>query len=242
MGLNRSPASYPLSAETQSGIEAGADMFVGRAITLHATRFDQLASGLIQPVSVSPPSTGDPSMRQRRIAYELQNVGEITNRGWELEGIVTSGPFSLGGTFSTVDSRVQRLAPGYTGDLRKGDRMLEVPARTLGVNASFSDKKWWTTWTVSRASDWVNYDRIALAAAFMNQNHAIGEFLGPQLRYYWRDYEGVTRLGANFGYNLSHEWSFTLRGENLLDKQEGEPDNVTVLPGRTVTAGLRLSF
>jgi iron complex outermembrane recepter protein len=242
MGLNRSPTSYPLSAETQSGIEAGADMFIGRAITVHVTRFDQLASGLIQPVSVALPNTGDASMHQRRIAYELQNVGEISNRGWELEGILSSGPYSLGGTFSTVDSRVQKLAPGYTGDLRRGDRMLEVPARTLGLNASYSEKKWWTTWSVSRASDWVNYDRIALAAAFMNANHPIGEFLGPQLRYYWRDYEGVTRLGANFGYNLSHEWSFTVRGENLLDKQEGEPDNVTVLPGRTVTAGLRLSF
>ncbi len=31
-------------------------------------------------------------------------------------------------------------------------------------------------------------------------------------------------------------------GENLLDEQRGEPDNVTVLPGRTLSAGLRLSF
>ena len=28
----------------------------------------------------------------------------------------------------------------------------------------------------------------------------------------------------------------------ISTEQEGEPDNVTVLPGRTVTAGLRFSF
>jgi iron complex outermembrane recepter protein len=241
MGLNRSPGSSTLSAEKQSGIEAGADLFVGRTMIFHLTRFDQRASGLIQPVSVSLPAGVD-TLSPRRIAYELQNVGEITNRGWELEGTTSVGPVSVGATFSTVDSRVQRLANGYSGDLRPGDRMLEVPARTMGLNASLTERRWFTSWSVSRASDWVNYDRIALAAAFQNTSHPLYEFLGSQLRTYWRKYDGVTRVGANFGYNIGRGLSFTVRGENLLDKQEGEPDNVTVLPGRTVTGGLRVSF
>jgi outer membrane receptor protein involved in Fe transport len=242
MGLNRSSTSIPLSAETQSGIESGVDAFVGRALAFHLTRFDQRASGLIQPVSVAPPLAPGDSMRPRRIAYELQNVGEITNRGWELEGTATNGIISVGATFSSVDSRVRKLASGYTGDLRTGDRMLEVPARTYGLNASITQKRWFTAWNVSRASDWVNYDRIALAAAFANESHPLGEFWGSQLRTYWRKYDGVTRLGGNIGYNFGRGLAFTVRGENLLDKQEGEPDNVTVLPGRTLTAGLRLSF
>ena len=241
MGLNRTPGAAELSAEKQSGIEGGADLFVGRAMAFHLTRFDQRASGLIQPVSVQVPA-GTDTLRPRRIAYELQNVGEITNRGWELEGTTSVGPVSVGATFSTVDSRVQKLANGYSGDLRPGDRMLEVPARTMGVSASFTERRWFTSWSVSRASDWVNYDRIALAAAFQNANHPINEFLGSQLRTYWRKYDGVTRLGANFGYNVGRGLSFTLRGENLLDKQEGEPDNITILPGRTVSGGLRVSF
>lgn len=242
MGLNRSPTSMPLSAETQAGIELGADVFIGGAVVFHVTRFDQKASGLIQPVSVAPPIAPTDSMRQRRIAYEPQNVGEITNRGWELEANATTGIVSVGATFSSVDSRVQKLANGYTGDLRTGDRMLEVPARTFGLNASITQKRWFTVWSVARASDWVNYDRIALAAAFANEAHPLGEFWGSQLRTYWRKYDGVTRLAGNVGYNLGRGLAFTIRGENLLDKQEGEPDNVTVLPGRTVTAGLRLSF
>lgn len=240
MGLNRTAGSTQLSAEKQSGIEGGADLFIG-AMALHVTRFDQRASGLIQPVSVQIPD-GTDSLHLRRIAYELQNVGEITNRGWELEGTTSVGPVSLGATYSTVDSRVQKLASGYSGDLRPGDRMLEVPTRTMGVSASLNPGRWFMSWSVSRASDWVNYDRIALAAAFQNTNHPLNEFLGSQLRTYWRNYDGVTRLGANFGYNVGRGLMFTIRGENLLDKQEGEPDNITILPGRTVSGGLRVSF
>jgi iron complex outermembrane recepter protein len=242
MGLNRSPTGAELSAEKQSGVEMGADVFVGRTMTFHLTRFDQRASGLIQPVSIAPPAAVGDTSRPRRIVYELQNVGEITNRGWELEGTVSRGQLSLGATYSSVDSRVQRLANGYTGDLRPGDRMLEIPARTLGVSASFTQKRWFTSWSLARASDWVNYDRIALAAAFENQTHTLGEFWGRQLRTYWRNYNGVTRLGANFSYSLGRGLSLTLHGENLLDYQMGEPDNITVLPGRTITGGLKVSF
>ncbi|MEP6904702.1 MAG: TonB-dependent receptor, partial [Gemmatimonadales bacterium] len=241
MGLNRTSGSTQLSAEKQAGIEGGADLFVGRAMAFHVTRFDQRASGLIQPVSVQLPA-GTDMLAPRRIAYELQNVGEITNRGWELEGTTSVGPISVGATYSTVDSRVQKIANGYSGDLRPGDRMLEVPARTIGLNASFTDRRWFTSWSISRASDWVNYDRIALAAAFQNSSHPLYEFLGSQLRTYWRNYDGVTRVGATFGYNVGRGLSFTVRGDNLLDKQEGEPDNITVLPGRTVSGGLRVSF
>jgi iron complex outermembrane receptor protein len=88
----------------------------------------------------------------------------------------------------------------------------------------------------------VNYDRIALAAAFQNQTHTLGEFWGAQLRTYWRKYDGVTRVGGNFAYTLGRGISLNLHGENMLDNQRGEPDNVTIVPGRTITGGLRVSF
>jgi len=33
-----------------------------------------------------------------------------------------------------------------------------------------------------------------------------------------------------------------MTGDNLLGTQRGEPDNVTVVPGRTITAGLQAKF
>jgi iron complex outermembrane receptor protein len=52
----------------------------------------------------------------------------------------------------------------------------------------------------------------------------------------------VTRIGGRIGYSFSRGMTFTLDGENLLNEQRGEPDNITVLPGRTLSAGLRLRF
>lgn len=237
MGLNGN-----LSPEQQSGIEVGGDVFFGRLAALHVTRFDQHASGLIQPVSIYEPPSTDSLPHYRRIVYELQNVGAITNRGWELQGSVGSGPWSLGAMFSQVDSRVRKLAEQYTGDLRSGDRMLEVPARTFGVNASYTHSRVSMSWRVSRASDWVNYDRLALLSAFASETTDPRTFIGSDLRTYWRTYDGVTRLGGRIGIGVARGMTFTLDGENLLDEQRGEPDNVTVLPGRALSAGLRLSF
>ena len=243
LGLKESLYDSGLAPEVQSGIEAGADLFFGRMLSLHATRFDQRASGLIQPVSIQTVSSeSDSTPKYRRIAYELQNVGQIANSGWELQSSFGEGPWSLGATFSQVDSRVRKLAMHYTGDLRAGDRMLEVPAHTFGINASFTKNRWFTAWNVSRASDWINYDRITLASAFANNSLPLQDFIGWKLRTYWKNYSGVTRVGARGGFLIGRGMTFTVDGENLLNEQRGEPDNITVLPGRTVSAGLRLSF
>jgi len=241
-----------LSPEEQSGIEAGVDFFFGKLLGLQVTRFDQLASGLIQRVAYTyanaqtsgrPPQnvsgSGQVRPEDRHIEYTFQNVGEITNRGWELKGDVTMAALSLDGTFSTVDSRVRRVAKGYTGDLRVGDRMLEVPAKTGSLTAALTGGSWTGSLTASRSWDWINYDAVALAGAFSNSTQTDAALVGQELRNYWLRYAGVTRLRASIGRNLFRGLAFTLSGENLLNRQHGEPDNITVVPGRTLSFGLR---
>ena len=235
LGLRGSLLGGSLTPETQSGTEIGADAYIGRFLVFRATRFDQKATGLVQPVSVKFTTGRDGLPKQTHIVYELQNVGEISNRGWEFQGSLSEGPWSVGATLSRVDSRVTDLASRYTGDLRRGDRMLEVPAQTMGFNASYTSGRWFAAWNVARASDWVNYDRLAL----LQRSEAL---TGGDLRSYWMAYEGVTRMGGRLGVGVLRGVTFTLDGENLLDEQRGEPDNVTVLPGRTVSAGLSVSF
>lgn len=242
MGYGGSLLGTPLEPEQQAGTEFGADAFIGARISLHVTRFDQRASGLVQPVGVAARVPTDSGPRFRHIGYELQNVGGITNRGWELQGAVTEGPWSLATTFSQVDSRVAQLGMHYTGDLRTGDRMLEVPSHTFGLNAGYAKGRWSASWAVSRASDWINYDRIALLDALSDEGTSEKPLVGSALRSFWTKYDGVTRMSARFGVNLARGMLFNLDAENLLDEQRGEPDNITVLPGRTLSAGLRLSF
>jgi outer membrane receptor protein involved in Fe transport len=244
-----------LAPEEQSGIETGIDLYVGKTFGLQLTRFDQLASGLIQRVayaSAGQHDAGSPAPggysplpvapEDRRIAYVFQNVGQITNRGWELKSDLNIAALVLNGTFSTVDSRVKQVARGYVGDLRVGDRMLEVPARTGSVSAAWIGGGWTSSIAASRSWDWIDYDRIALAGAFSNSAQTDAQLVGQELRNYWLKYGGVTRLRASVGRSLYRGLSINLSGENLLNRQHGEPDNVTVVPGRTLNFGLRAAL
>ena len=227
-----------LGAERQSGIESGIDVMFDRALTLKITRFDQHASGLIQQVVV--PASNDP--RSHSWDLKLENVGEIANRGWELEAQTGISRLSITGTMSFVDSRVERLANGYTGDLQTGDRMLQVPSHTASVNLSWLGRRWYASLSGSRAFNWVNYDELALSEMFLNTMHPAGEMSGARLREYWRDYTGSLRVRATVSRDLFNRFAVELTGENLLGHQLNEPDNMTVLPGRTVMTGVRLKF
>jgi len=222
--------------EEQGGVEAGLDATVGRTFALHVTRFDQTAYSLIQPVLVRSSLLPAPDAQSQMI-YSLQNVGQISNRGWELESSLTRGQLTVGGTLSLVDSRVRRLAFDYRGDLQTGDRMLGVPARTAGLTTTWTALRWSTSLTLARADDWINYDALALA-----MTSPVARPTGLQLRDYWRFYPGVTRLDASFTRQFFSGFSLVLTGRNLLDVQRGEPDNLTVLPGRTLSAGLEAKF
>ena len=94
---------------------------------------------------------------------------------------------------------------------------------------------------LTRAEDWVGYDRVRIGEALQDTSRE-QELNGRQLRQYWLDYGGITRLRANATYRLTQQWSVLLGGENLLNVQRGAPDNATVTAGRTITAGLRTGF
>jgi iron complex outermembrane receptor protein len=234
--------SAALAPEEQSGVEEGVDLFVGRALSLQATRFDQLASGLIQQVAVPDSAAGQGGQPGTGLMIQSQNVGAITNRGWEFQATARLGRVSLISALSSVDSRVQRLAGGYTGDLRVGDRILEVPARTAGLSISWSEPRWSGTVGVSRAFDWIDYDRLALARAYLDFDRLSVPLVGADLRGYWRKYDGTTHLRASVTRSFGRGLALVITGENLLNVQRGEPDNVTIVPGRTVTTGMRASF
>ncbi|MEO5818649.1 MAG: TonB-dependent receptor plug domain-containing protein [Gemmatimonadaceae bacterium] len=234
-----------LDPEVQSGYEGGVEVYLGHVLSMQLTRFDQDVTGLIQNVAVAVDTFARGGSLERRMRYQLQNVGEITNTGWEVQGNVMQGPFTVTGSLNSVDSRVRTLANGYLGDLKPGDRMLAVPARTAALTFSYAADRWFASLGATRAMDWVNYDRLSLATSFAQSNGYSTkdkDLTGSNLRSFWRSYDGDTHLRVTGSRDLSRGISLLLTGENLLGGQLGEPDNVTIRPGRTVTAGLRASF
>ncbi len=241
MGRTVVQASNALQPESQSGVESGIDMLFGRAFMLHVTRFDQRASGLIQPIAAMTMAPRAGGGYSRSMSYVLENVGAITNRGWELQGSTQVGRLMLAGTLATVESRVANVASGYRGDLRVGDRMLDVPARTTSLSATWTASRWSMTSAFSRAEDWMGYDRLGVGRALADTVRD-RDLNGAMLRNYWLRYAGVSRLRGSFNYRLVREISMHLSGDNLLNVQRGAPDNATVTAGRTIAFGLRTGF
>jgi hypothetical protein len=230
-----------LDPERQSGVELGTDVFLNRRFALHLTYFDQTASGLIQQVAIANDARGTSGLgpSSRVITYLPQNVGEITNRGWEVESSYDVRHFSLAGAFTSVDSRVQKIARAYTGDMRPGDRMLGVPAGTASLSATWSVFGWNAGMTATRAFDWINYDRLKLVQDYANCDSCFAQTIsGAALHRYWMHYDGVTRLRASLARELPRGLGLRVTADNLTNAQRGEPDNITVLPGRTVLLGL----
>lgn len=242
-GFGSSDAPSGLDPEVQTGFESGVEMYVGQGLSLHATRFDQRATGLIQNVLVGMDSEARAGLGSRRMRYQLENVGEISNRGWELQGTLQRGALGLSGAFATVDSRVLTVSGGYLGDLRPGDRMLAVPARTASLSAWWTAARWSASMTASRASDWVNYDRVALARAYAAADGAATrDVMGVRLRDFWRAYDGQIHLRVSATRDLGRGVTLVGTGENLLGGQLGEPDNLAIRAGRALTGGFRASF
>jgi iron complex outermembrane receptor protein len=238
----RSSGRPALDPEVQTGIENGIELYVGGVLSLQATRFDQHASGLIQNVAVAVDTQLRGGSLERSMQFQLENVGEITNRGWEMQAGLRRGALSVSGTLTTVDSRVRAVADGYLGDLRAGDRMLAVPARTSSLTGSWIEPRWTLALTATRAEDWINYDRVALARAYAGADGEQRDVTGWRLRSYWRDYTGQTHLRLAGSRDVGRGLTFLLIGENLLGGQVGEPDNLTIRQGRTFSGGLRASF
>jgi len=237
-------ANPNLKPEEQAGTEFGVDVMLGRLLGVHVTRFDQLASGLIQTtVRVIGTTNSGGSGTRPEYGYQLQNVGEIINRGWEGQASLSAGPWTLSSAGTLASSRVRQVASGYSGDLLAGDRMLGVPSRTLSVTGGWNTSQLQLSTTVARAWDWVNYDRLAIAQAFISAGaNNVSNLTGTKLRQYWVTYPGATRLRASAAYDIWHGTYLTIAGDNLLNYQRGEPDSITIVPGRTITLGLRAHF
>jgi iron complex outermembrane receptor protein len=232
-----------LDPEVQTGIESGVELYFGDLLSFQATRFDQRATGLIQNVAVAVDTQLRGGTPERRMRFEPENVGEITNRGWEMRAALRRGALGVTGTLTTVDSRVRTVADGYLGDLRPGDRMLAVPARTSSLGTSWTAAHWTTALTATRAEDWINYDRVALARAYAGTDASPQrDVTGWRLRSFWRSYTGETHLRLATSRDVGRGLTLVVIGDNLLGGQVGEPDNLTIRQGRALTGGLRAAF
>jgi outer membrane receptor protein involved in Fe transport len=212
-----------LEPETQSGVEGGVEWFAGDRATLSITGYSQVAKGLIQQVIED----------RRTIKY--QNVGQIANRGAEIEAQVRQGSLRANGTLSFTDSRVRALAQKYSGDLEVGDRVPEVPSSSGSFALSWDVNRTTLTLGSTYIGPWTGYDWSRYVGDEAQESPEVND-----LRSYWRDYPGMVRPYLSVSHILTRDMEWFGRLDNLTNLQRYERDNLQVTAGRTLTVGLRI--
>jgi outer membrane receptor protein involved in Fe transport len=219
-------ANPNLGPEQQVGPDGGLELYFGTRGSVEATYYHQTARDLIDNVLVNANATPP--------QYEYQNVGRIRNTGWEFQGRLNLGVFSLTGTYSIMNSVVETLAPGYSGDLRPGDQLLAIPKHTAGATLSYHLQRTTVALGVTSAGSWTNYDLLALDGFFYG-----GQPYRGSLRAYWTEYPGFTKLNLSLSHEFSGRLGIFLRSENLTDDHAYEVDNSTITAGRITMFGVR---
>jgi outer membrane receptor protein involved in Fe transport len=219
----RQMANALLEPETQAGVEGGLESFAGDHAMLSFTGYSQNAKGLIQQVI------------QDRRTIQYQNVGQIANRGAEIEGQLRQGNLRANGTFSLTDSRVKALSRDYSGDLAIGDRVPEVPSSSGSVSLSWDVGRATLTVGSNYIGPWMGYDWSRYVGDEAQQSDSINA-----LRDYWRDYPSIVRPYLSVSHVLNRDVEWFGRIDNLTNIQRYERDNLQVTAGRTMTFGLRI--
>lgn len=215
-----------IAPERQRGGDAGIDLEFGHGGMLSLTAYSQDALDLID-YNIADSTTVPPLMQP-------VNVGRIRNTGLEIEGTLNAGAVRLRGQYTRMRSIVKELAPSYRGELRKGDRLLGVPEGTaaLSVSVPMPDR---TTITagMSWIGRWINYDWLAFFGS---------EPYRGSMRAYWIRYPSVTKLNLAVTRPVGRHLVAFVDVHNLTNNRRFEADNLSVLPGRRTTLGVRFSY
>ena len=139
-------------------------------------------------------------------------------------------------SFAVTDSRVRALSRTYTGDLRVGDRVPEVPSSSGLGSLTYEGSRLRATAGASFIGGWTGYDWLDYYGADLGTSAA-----RPSLRNYWVDYSSITKPFVGLAYTMSRGTEWYVRVDNLTNVQRNERDDLQITQGRTTTFGLRFT-
>jgi hypothetical protein len=139
-------------------------------------------------------------------------VGQIANRGAEIEAQLRQGNLRANGTLSLTDSRVRALARPYSGDLAVGDRVPEVPASSGSASLSWDVGRTTLTMGSVYIGRWTGYDWSRYVGDEAQQSEEVND-----LRNYWRDYVGIFRPYLSVSHILNRDVEWFGRIDNLTN-------------------------
>lgn len=222
-----------LRPEHQRGTDVGVDLAVGGSLALEVTYYDQRVRDLIAEAYWE---SNDPVWHRYR---QHQNMGDVHNRGWEMQAATIFGAISLAATWTIIDSRVLHVDSAYRGALRPGERLHGI-ARHAGA-ASMMWRGARSTGSArvnyigtSRQLDRLSYEearRDRLASGDVNEADFLTDY-----------YPAVWRVGLNATRDLNTNLTLFLDIDNALDAHTTDTDNSQPVRGRRTMIDLRARF
>jgi len=239
-----------LRSEVSSGVDAGFDLdYRQGTVTLEATYFNQDANDIIGRTDV-----GFDAASSRSIA-QYQNVGRVNNKGVELALGLRLGPVDARASFSTVKSRIEKLAADYSGDQQVGDEMRNVARRsgggTLGLNfrplfAAHGGRQARLEAGLTYVGGRRSIDLLLVYQCLYKGetchgpvNPATGGPTFGTLRDYEQEIDPFAKVRIGFVHPLSRGLDAFLNIENLTNDQVGEWISIAPSRGRTLLLGVR---
>jgi outer membrane receptor protein involved in Fe transport len=221
-----------LAPERQRGWDGGLDVFFNSRVSLSLTGYTQTARDLILLAQVAPPTDQALQLNQ------YQNVGRVTNRGIEVEGSYSGNRFQFRGQYGYVRSRIADLGSLSTGDVRVGDRPLQVPVHTAGATFTLLPR---TGTSITSSLTYIGslryYDTMALYSCLGGTRPCRAD-----ARDYVVDYPSIAKVNASVTQSLTRELSAFVTVDNVTNNQRHEANNGTAVIGRITSVGLHFSY
>ncbi|MBA3403576.1 MAG: TonB-dependent receptor [Gemmatimonadaceae bacterium] len=219
-----------LGPESNRGGDGGVDLYFGRRASVQVTYYDQVVEGLIA-------QSERPRIIPTQFAFTWENLGDVSNKGIELEGRFIAGPLSFSATFSKGTSRVLRLAKGYTGALQPGQPMFGVARSSGGGSVTYQARSTSVRLDVTSVGSVRAFDFLANSIRSRDR-------LDPQnfpSTAFNLNYPPANKYHLSAGHDLSSRFHVFGRVDNLFNSFDSDLRTDFPTIGRLATFGLRMS-
>ncbi len=223
-------ANPRLSPERQRGWDTGIDVGVAAKGSFGVTYYDQVASDLIEGVTLNADTTP--------LVQQFQNLGRVRNQGFEFEATYRLPVGQLSAQYAITDSRVESLNPTYGGDLRVGDSPLVVPGHTAGVSLAAAPLRGTSvTFGLTDVGSWRNYDVIAELDCVGGTGPC-----APSTRGYIKSYPEFVKANLAITQQITPVVSAFVSVKNITNNEAYEFFNANPIQGRVTVGGLGVRY
>jgi len=201
-----------IGPEEKIGWDAGLDVYWSGLGSFSVTYFDEKGQSLIMPVALDAEAVPP--------VHQYQNVGVVSNQGWEFDLNMHHGRFTLTGNLTLIDNKIKHLSDVYLNDpysdYQEGDKRVGVPDYTASLTASVD------VWggTISANAYW----------------------LGKRPKDYGGYLSELKRVNLRAEKPINDWFTLLARVDNVLKDQDSDRSDTTVSPGRVLMLGARMVF